>query len=79
MFAALRRAVAPAAPVDSWEGRIELLQNALGPLSGSIGFQALSRDFEAIGEEAFVPPTQTDSWAVFAFEELERGAIGSTR
>lgn len=58
---------------DSWEGRIELLQNALGPLSGSLGFQALSRDFEAIGEEAFVPPTQTDSWAVFAFEELERG------
>ncbi|HEX6904912.1 MAG TPA: TonB-dependent receptor [Thermoanaerobaculia bacterium] len=59
---------------DSWEGRFELLQNALGPLSGSIGFQALSRDFEAIGEEAFVPPTRTDSWAVFAFEEVTRGA-----
>ncbi len=59
---------------DSWEGRFELLQNALGPLSGSIGFQALSRDFEAIGEEAFVPPTQTGSWAVFAFEEVTRGA-----
>lgn len=58
---------------DSWEGRIELLQTPMGPLSGSVGFQALSRDFEAIGEEAFVPPTQTDSWAVFAFEELERG------
>lgn len=58
---------------ESWEGRVELLQNALGPLSGSIGFQALNRDFEAIGEEAFVPPTQTESWAVFAFEELERG------
>ncbi len=35
--------------------------------------QATHRDFAAIGEEAFVPPNQTDSWAVFAFEELERG------
>ena len=58
---------------DSWEGRIELLQNPVGSLTGSIGFQALNRDFEAIGEEAFVPPTRTGSWAVFAFEELERG------
>ncbi len=59
---------------DSWEGRVELLQNRIGSLSGSVGFQALSRDFEAVGEEAFVPPTQTDSQAVFAFEEVERGA-----
>ncbi len=59
---------------DSWEGRVELLQNRIGSLSGSVGFQALSRDFAAIGAEAFVPPTQTDSQAVFAFEEVERGA-----
>jgi iron complex outermembrane receptor protein len=59
---------------ESQEGRIELLQNTLGPLSGSIGLQVQSRDFEAIGDEAFVPPTRTDSWAVFAFEELTRGA-----
>ncbi len=58
---------------ESWEGRLELLQNTLGPLSGSIGLQAQSRDFEAIGDEAFVPPTQTDTWAIFAFEELTRG------
>ena len=59
---------------DSWEGRVELLQNRTGSLSGSVGIQALSRDFAAIGAEAFVPPTQTDSQAVFAFEEVERGA-----
>jgi iron complex outermembrane recepter protein len=58
---------------DSWEGRIELLQRSFGPVSGSIGVQAQSRDFEAIGEEAFVPPTQTDSWAVFTFQEIVRG------
>jgi iron complex outermembrane receptor protein len=58
---------------DGWEGRFELLQNRTGSLSGSVGLQILSRDFEAIGAEAFVPPTQTDSRAVFAFEEVERG------
>jgi iron complex outermembrane recepter protein len=58
---------------DSWEGRIELPQRTFGLLTGSVGFQALSRDFEAIGEEAFVPPTRTDSWAVFTFQEIVQG------
>jgi iron complex outermembrane receptor protein len=55
---------------DSWEGRLELVQSPRGRLSGSIGAQVASNDFAAIGEEAFVPPSVTDSWAVFAFEEL---------
>jgi iron complex outermembrane receptor protein len=58
---------------DSWEGRVELLQQRIGAFSGSFGVQAMSRDFEAVGEEAFVPPTQTDSRAAFAFQELARG------
>lgn len=57
---------------DSWEGRLEFLQRPLGSLSGSFGLQALSRDFAAIGEEAFVPPTRTDSWAAFTFQEITR-------
>jgi iron complex outermembrane recepter protein len=58
---------------DSWEGRLELLQRPFGLLSGSVGLQASTRDFEAIGEEAFVPPTVTDSWALFTLQEVERG------
>lgn len=58
---------------DSWEGRLELLQKRYGALTGSFGLQAQSRDFEAIGEEAFVPPTRTGSWALFTFQEIERG------
>ena len=57
---------------DSWEGRLEFLQRQLGSLSGSFGLQALSRDFEAIGEEAFVPPSETESWAAFTFQEVTR-------
>lgn len=59
---------------DSIEGRLELIQAKRGSLSGSFGFQLVDADFEAIGEEAFVPPSQTTSWALFAFEELELDA-----
>jgi iron complex outermembrane receptor protein len=55
---------------DSWEARLEAPQRAVGAWEGSFGVQFGSRDFEAIGEEAFVPPTTTDNWAVFAVEEF---------
>jgi iron complex outermembrane receptor protein len=58
---------------DGWEGRLELLHRPLGALSGSVGLQVARRDFEAIGDEAFVPPSETRSWALFAFEELGSG------
>lgn len=58
---------------ESWEGRFELVQRAFGPFSGSVGLQVSGRDFAAIGEEAFVPPTETDAWALFGFEEVARG------
>lgn len=59
---------------NAWEGRLELLHKPVGALSGSFGAQVASRDFEAIGAEAFVPPTETRTFALFAFEELGRGA-----
>ncbi len=55
---------------EGWEGRFELIQEQRGPWSGSVGVQLATSDFAAIGEEAFVPPSQTDSLAVFAFEEV---------
>lgn len=60
---------------DGWEGRLELLHRPLGSLSGSVGVQVAQRDFEAIGEEAFVPPSETLSWALFAFEEVGSGPV----
>jgi iron complex outermembrane recepter protein len=60
---------------DSWEARLELPHRRIGPLRGTIGVQASSRDFEAIGEEAFVPPTGTRSYGLFALEELGTGPL----
>ncbi|MBL4612722.1 MAG: TonB-dependent receptor [Emcibacter sp.] len=53
-----------------WEGRIEVVQKEIGRLHGSMGVQIRHRDFEAVGEEAFVPPTTTTQWGVFAVEEI---------
>lgn len=55
---------------EGWEGRIEVIQREIGRLHGSMGLQVRKRDFEAIGEEAFVPPTTTLQWGVFAVEEV---------
>jgi iron complex outermembrane receptor protein len=60
---------------DSWEGRVEALQQPFGPFTGSFGVQTSRRDFSAIGEESFVPPTRTDSRALFTLQELNRGAL----
>ena len=60
---------------QEWEARMEAAHQPLGSLSGSFGIQARNRDFQAVGEEAFVPPTETDSLALFLVEEVEVGDV----
>lgn len=60
---------------DEWELRVEATHGVAGLLEGALGLQARRRDFSAIGEEAFVPPTETDQIAVFLFEELGDGPV----
>lgn len=61
--------------VDGIEARAELVQSRTGALRGSVGAQYYYRDFEAIGEEAFVAPNQTEQFAVFALQEYGPGPI----
>jgi iron complex outermembrane receptor protein len=60
---------------ESGELRAEAQHARLGALTGAFGVQLGRRDFAAIGEEAFVPPTTTDQFAVFVFEELDGGPV----
>lgn len=63
---------------QSYEGRLELDHHALGPLRGSIGFQAQASDFNAIEKltgAAIVPRALTESYAAFAVETLETGLL----
>ena len=53
---------------------VEARHRRIGALEGAFGMQWSKSDFSALGAEAFVPPTSTDSKAGFLFEELAIGA-----
>ncbi len=57
------------------EARLELTHRNIGPIKGAFGLQLNKFDFEALGAEAFVPPSSTDSKALFVFEELPLGNL----
>ena len=54
-----------------YEARIEARHLPLGPLKGVVGAQVSRSEFSALGEEAFVPQTDTHSGALFILEELQ--------
>jgi len=58
---------------EAWEGRIELRHASLGGFEGALGLQLGGREFSAIGEEAFVPPVDTDSLGLFWVGQRELG------
>lgn len=60
---------------DATEGRVELTHRALGGWTGAIGVQGTDRTFEAIGEEAFVPRTQTRGVGLFVTEQRTWNAL----
>jgi iron complex outermembrane receptor protein len=61
-----------------WDSRIEgthlPIQTSLGSLKGAWGVQGAESKFSAIGDATFVPNTQTNSMALFVFEELSFAA-----
>ena len=54
-----------------YEARIEARHQPLGPVEGVVGAQFSRSEFSALGEEAFVPQTDTNSAALFVLEELQ--------
>lgn len=55
---------------DGIEGRMEL-DHSIAGLEGAVGVQFLDKSLDAIGEEAFLTPTDTKSWAVFVYESRD--------
>ena len=59
------------------EGSFELghvpINIGLGNLQGVLGFQFSNTNFEALGDEAFVPNVNTQNKALFIYEELPLG------
>jgi iron complex outermembrane receptor protein len=61
--------------VQGIEGRVEFVQSRRGNWRGSMGAQYSHVDFEAIGAEAFVPPSVTENFALFTLQELAFDAL----
>jgi iron complex outermembrane receptor protein len=53
--------------------RVEGLHRPVGMLTGAVGLEVVNFRFSALGEEAFLPSTKTDSIAGFIYEELPYG------
>ena len=56
------------------EARLEMKHRKVGDFSGIFGLQANVFDFQALGDEAFLPPTNNQNYAGFLYEEAQYGA-----
>jgi iron complex outermembrane receptor protein len=61
---------------EGGEGRLELIQRDRNGWQGAVGFQRLKRNFEAVGDEAFIPPVEIAENGAFLLQRLERGKWG---
>lgn len=59
----------------SFEGRLELAQARRGAWKGATGVQYFERNFNVIGDEAFVPKNLTSQFGIFTLQELDFGAF----
>jgi iron complex outermembrane recepter protein len=57
------------------EGRLELVQADRGGWRGVSGAQFFTRDFAAVGAEAFVPPNETSQLGLFSLQEFGFGDL----
>lgn len=60
---------------DGFEGRLELVQRARGGWQGAIGGQFFIRDLEIIGEEKFLPRSDTQQYGLFTLQSFDLGIV----
>lgn len=53
-----------------WDGTLEAAHKPFAKLNGVVGYQFQRTQFQALGEEAFVPKTNTRLDALYIYEEL---------
>ena len=57
------------------EARLDLVHESVGNLSGRFGIHFIHRDFNVVGDEAFVAPSTSESWGFFVLEDYEQGPM----
>ena len=56
--------------------RVDVVHSPIAGVSGVVGFETAQRRFSAIGEEAYVQPTRTQSQGIYVLEEKRFGDFG---
>jgi len=60
---------------NGFEGRVELVQADHGVWHGATGGQFFVRDFNVVGDEAFLPRNQTQQIGIFTLQQLDYGVV----
>lgn len=60
---------------QGWEGRLEAVQAQRGGWRGAVGGQFFLRDFHVVGEEKFLPRSNTEQYGLFTLQSLDLGAV----
>lgn len=58
---------------ETLQARVDLILQEIAGWRGALSLEAKTSDFEATGEEAFTPPSKTDSYAVAVMQEKHVG------
>jgi iron complex outermembrane receptor protein len=61
---------------DGAEGRLEFVQRDRNGWRGASGAQYSTREFKAVGAEAFLPPNETRQLGLFTLQEFAIGKLG---
>jgi iron complex outermembrane receptor protein len=59
---------------QAYEARAELMHRPWGEWTGAFGLQIGAREFSAVGDEAYIPPVDTDQLGLFVLEGRSFGA-----
>ena len=54
---------------DGYQTRLDVVHNKIGIFEGAFGLQVINFDFSALGEEGFLPKTNTRAYSAFIYEE----------
>lgn len=60
---------------ETTENRLDFTHEDIGGWHGVLGFHMSHTEYEAIGDEAFSPPSETDTFAMYLVEEKRVGDV----
>ena len=61
---------------DGQEVRFDLVQRDRNGWNGAVGVQGLSRTFEAVGAEAYIPSVDIEETGLYTVQRFDRGGLG---